>query len=539
MLFSSRNLLATVPLVLLSTSLQAGGGVLAAVNSTTCNGKKYVYNELAGYGFVPHNARDKLGDTIGGIGSSIAVTSWVRLPNHSYTGLLYALPDRGWNTEGTLNYQNRIQKFSITFTPNTSATVANPSPPNLQFTYLDTILLTDPAGNPTSGLDGALTGPYLTFPDYPFPFPSANYTGDGFGGSSSGGGNRVVIDSEGLVLNTDGTFWISDEYGDYIYHFSPSGRMMNAIRPPFAYIPQRNGQDSFSADSPPRYHSALRPTPRDPVAGRANNQGLEGLTRNSLGTKLYALTQSALRQDIGGDDDSSHHPNSNSTNNNSRFLVYDISSPHPRLEAEYIVPLPPYTRPGDDNDNDSSTTSFARQSEIHYISPTQFLILARDSGAGRGRGEGEKSTTSLYRHVDVFDISEATDISSSFSSSSLAASSNNKKNFSAAQYCSWLDYNVNSQLLRFGLRNGGAAQSEGLLNEKWESLAVLDYHDDDSHKDDDDDDNQGKFYILSFSDNDFITQDGKLNHGRFVYRDGSGYSLENQALLFSVQLPVL
>lgn len=42
----------------------------AAVNSTTCNGKSYSYNELAGYGVIPGNATDKFGDTIGGIGSA-------------------------------------------------------------------------------------------------------------------------------------------------------------------------------------------------------------------------------------------------------------------------------------------------------------------------------------------------------------------------------------------------------------------------------------------------------------------------------------
>lgn len=40
------------------------------VNSTTCNGKSYAYNELAGYGLIPGNATDKFGDTIGGIGSA-------------------------------------------------------------------------------------------------------------------------------------------------------------------------------------------------------------------------------------------------------------------------------------------------------------------------------------------------------------------------------------------------------------------------------------------------------------------------------------
>lgn len=459
--------------------------------------------------------------------------SWARLPNNSYTGLLYALPDRGWNTEGTLNYQNRIQKFSITFTPNTSATVADPSPPNLQFTYLDTILLTDPAGNPTSGLDGALTGPYLTFPGYEFPFPSANYTGDGFGGAGTGG-NRLVIDSEGLVLGHDGTFWVSDEYGDYIYNFSPSGNMINAIRPPLAYIPQRNSNESFSADSAPRYNPSLRPTPRDPITGRANNQGLEGLTSNPQGTKLYALTQSALQQDSGS---------KNPSTANSRFLVYDISassSSHPpRLEAEYVIHLP-NTLPS------TPSSRIARQSEIHYISPTQFLVLARDSGAGRGQGT---STTSIYRHVDVFDISSATNFAGSFyddTTGSIAPGGSLLENVTAAEYCSWLDFNVNSQLERFGVRNGGE-QSEGLLNEKWESLAVVPVlkettteatKETTAKRTTGQDDNEGEFFVLSFSDNDFITQDGYLKNGEFRYQDGSEYSLENQALLFRVQLPV-
>jgi len=68
------------------------------VNQTTCDGKQYSYQSLAGYGFISSNARDKFGDTIGGIGSSAAIDrrSWKRLNNGSYTGVLYAIPDRGW-----------------------------------------------------------------------------------------------------------------------------------------------------------------------------------------------------------------------------------------------------------------------------------------------------------------------------------------------------------------------------------------------------------------------------------------------------------
>lgn len=122
-MFFPKSLVATVPLALLSISsvyavpqVHYGGGGggnqgnASAVNTTTCNGQTYVYEELAGYGKIASNARDKAGDTLGGIGSSIAIDarSWRRL-GKSYTGLLYAVPDRGWNTEGTLNYQARIQ----------------------------------------------------------------------------------------------------------------------------------------------------------------------------------------------------------------------------------------------------------------------------------------------------------------------------------------------------------------------------------------------------------------------------------------------
>ena len=68
------------------------------VNQTTCNGKAYIYNNLAGYGFIPSNARDKFGDTIGGIGSAVAIDqrSWTQTGHGTYQGIIWTLPDRGW-----------------------------------------------------------------------------------------------------------------------------------------------------------------------------------------------------------------------------------------------------------------------------------------------------------------------------------------------------------------------------------------------------------------------------------------------------------
>ena len=68
------------------------------VTQTTCNGETYTYQQLAGYGFIPSNARDKYGDTIGGIGSAIALdhNAWRKTSDVNYQGIIWTLPDRGW-----------------------------------------------------------------------------------------------------------------------------------------------------------------------------------------------------------------------------------------------------------------------------------------------------------------------------------------------------------------------------------------------------------------------------------------------------------
>jgi hypothetical protein len=310
--------------------------------------------------------------------------------------------------------------------------------------------------------------------------------------------------------------------------------MLSAIRPPNAYIPLRNGTQSFSAASPPVYNPDEQITPEDPTQGRANNQGLEGLTVSPDGKYLYALMQSALDQEGGLKKKNRRY---------TRLLQYSASaasSSTPIPEAEYLVPLPLY--------NDDSV---AGQSEIHFLTPSQFFILARDSNAGHGAA----SSTSLYRHIDIFDISNATNIASptydAFNASIASSKGKLNANIQPATYCSFLDFNVNSQLNRFGVHNGGA-QDAGLLNEKWESIATVPVNDG----------SDGEYFVFSLSDNDFITQNGMgfpflvspdptknlmlttwcvnpgyMDGGKYPYKDASGYNLDNQALVFKVQLP--
>lgn len=124
------------------------------------------------------------------------------------------------------------------------------------------------------------------------------------------------------------------------------------------------------------------------------------MTASPDGKSLWVLLQSATLQDGGV---------KKTTRRYTRLLKYSIqkgkSHSHasaPVYEAEYVVPLPTFT-------DDSGKTAVAAQSEMHFVSDTQFLFLPRDSN----KGHGMDSTQSVYRHVDVFDISGATDVSGS------------------------------------------------------------------------------------------------------------------------------
>ncbi|KAJ5153102.1 uncharacterized protein N7482_009580 [Penicillium canariense] len=511
----------TLAIALLATVARAADHV---VNQTTCAGTTYKYTGLAGYGFIPSNATDKYGDTIGGIGSAIAIdqSSWRKSGEDLYSGTIYTIPDRGWNTNGTLNDQSRIQKFALTFKLAPHASAKNPSNPNLRLEYRDTILLTGPDGNPTTGLDADASGNF-SYPGFP-PLPVATYTGNGFGGAGKGG-KRVSVDAEGLALAQDGGFWVSDEYGPYIYKFSASGRMEHAIQPPQAYLPRRNNTLSFSADSAPLYNPDAVPIPEDTETGRDNNQGLEGLSLSADGKTLYALMQSSLDQE-GGPKKRYRAP--------ARMLAYDISGKTPRYIHEWVVMLPKYY---DYTESDADKADqVASQSEIHQLPTGDFLVLSRDSGFGHGQAESR----SVYRHADVFSVlnnQSVTDFKgqSDYDSATGAIASSKgvlKDGISPAEYCSFLDFNVNSELAKFRLHNGGL-QDEYLLNEKWESLALVPVdpsagiH---QHKQ-----GEQEYFLFSLSDNDFITQNGHMNFGKFPYKDESGYNLDTQALVFKVR----
>ena len=204
----------------------------------TCQGQPYTYNQLAGYGWVEGDAVDKFGDTIN-IGSSITFASWKKTGSQ-YQGKMYGLPDRGWNGNGTVNFVPRIHEFHVSFTP-PQESAAQPYQPNVALKYTDTILLRGPDGSLTTSLDPDQVGGSLDYPGFPS-LPAATYQGDGFGSGDATVHKAVALDTEAVVLDPAGGFFITDEYGPYIYKFDQTGQMISAAAPPDAILPIRNGK---------------------------------------------------------------------------------------------------------------------------------------------------------------------------------------------------------------------------------------------------------------------------------------------------------
>lgn len=453
------------------------------------------------------------------------------------------------NTNGTLNFQSRVHKLSISLRLAPEATPSNPSKPNLDIQYLDTILFYGPDGEPTTSLDADSHG-HANYQGFP-PLPVATYTGDGFGGPGEVE-QRISIDSEGLALDPrDGGFWVSDEYGPYVYKFDQKGKMQLAIQPPEAFLPRRNGTVSFRSGSAFVYAPEDTVNPEDTETGRDNNQGLEALTISADGKTLYTMIQSSLDQE-GGPKKQHRQP--------VRLLEYDISGPTPQYKHEYAVVLPKY-RDYTEKSSSKKAYSVAGQSEMHQLPTGDFLVLARDSDFGNGM----ENTRSVYRHADVISIhrDSTTDLKGDKYDSATAAIASSKgdldSDITPAQYCSFLDFNVNSELGRFGMHNGGESGPTA-LNEKWESLALVPVDPDvqlQQLQQQQAGDVHGEYFLFSFNDNDFMTQDGEysafssglpkpcrndlanevpghMNFGKFRYADQSGLNLDTQALVFKV-----
>ncbi|GGF29801.1 esterase-like activity of phytase family protein [Subtercola lobariae] len=267
--------------------------------------------------------------TAGGYGSSVTAVP-------GKPGFIYGLTDRGPNVDGPNG--TKIEPIP-SFTP----AIGEFQLVDGQATLVRNIPLKAANGTPLNGQVNSQASTNETITDINgSPLPASPY---GF-------------DSEGLVALPDGTFWVSDEYGPYVWHFDSNGTKIGGFSPDDGTLPAE-------------------------LKLRNPNQGMEGLTITPDGKTLVGLMQSSLvQQDLNGIKPKAMPVTRLVT------IPLDGSQVH---EYPYLL-------------SDPGKLGIA-SSEITALSNTTFLVDERD-----GNLPPASATNPVSKKIYQIDISGATDI---------------------------------------------------------------------------------------------------------------------------------
>ncbi|MBC7621580.1 MAG: esterase-like activity of phytase family protein [Candidatus Saccharibacteria bacterium] len=99
-----------------------------------------------------------------------------------------------------------------------------------------------------------------------------------------------AFDPEGIVINPkNGNLLVSDEYGPSLYEFDRTGQFLRASTTPSGLIPRNTTTSvaNFASDT-------------GNTAGKRTNRGFEGLAISADGAFAYAMLQSAMLNEGGG-----------------------------------------------------------------------------------------------------------------------------------------------------------------------------------------------------------------------------------------------
>ncbi|MEE3715131.1 esterase-like activity of phytase family protein [Tumidithrix elongata RA019] len=289
------------------------------------------------------------------------------------TGFYYGLADRGPGG-GTIPYQTRVEKISLTVDPTTGAAS--------NFQVVQTIPFYIPAGTTLNGVTYTI--------DTPFNGLNSKLLPDGGNGSLLASSQ----DPEGFVVGANGNFFVSDEYGPSIYEFEPTGKFVRAFTPPANVLPKVNGAPYYAGDV-------------SSTTGRQDNRGYEGLAISPDGTKLFAVFQDPLQEEGSGGS------NPGRSSRNVRIVRYDVATG--LSDAQYIYQLESLVDinnriPG--SSNDFGTTAQGRNigvSSLVAINSNELLVLERDN---RGIGVDPASNLPIgSKLVYKIDLTGATNVS--------------------------------------------------------------------------------------------------------------------------------
>ena len=353
-------------------------GLLASATLVACGGDddsgtdtSAVFSSFpAGGTFLPYSVlRDDLVDAKtgqafevrnGGYGSAMTAH-----PENATQ--FYALTDRGPNAKYKTSMgasHGSGKKFPVPdYTPRIGRFELGE---NGRITQVETILLKRPDGTPitglpnSDGLGGTGETPYFANgqpitedPSQPWDAASNPFRLDDYG-----------LDGEGLVALTDGSFWVSDEYGPHIVHFDADGTEIDRINP-FA------GDARVSITLPKEY------------ANRRANRGMEGLAITPDETTLVGIMQSTM-----------YNPDKSVKDLDlTRIVTVDLETGE---IGQYL-----YRQEKNQNAN----------SEIVALSATEFLVIERDGSFLYGGPDGAAGASpEAQKHVYRVDLSGATNL---------------------------------------------------------------------------------------------------------------------------------
>jgi hypothetical protein len=316
------------------------------------------YKDLSGLNYTLENGAPA--NLLGGLGSGLAYVSG---------DTFLAVPDRGPNAitfndavDQTVTYINRVQTVKMNLTPNKGSGLPYVITPQLQATTL--------LSSPTPLVYG--TGAGL---DIGSGKPKENtllrnyFTGrsDNFDpNQNSGDVKDARFDPESIRLSNDGlSFFISDEYGPYIYQFLRSnGQRIRTFSVP---------QDLYVAHPGP---TTTIETSMNTI-GRVANKGMEGLAITPDGKTLVGILQNSTLQDAAEGGDAA---------NLLRMVMIDIASGKTLHEYGYLL------------------TTGSGVSDIVALNNHEFMVDERD---GHGLGDDSKAKV---KQIFKIDLDGATDI---------------------------------------------------------------------------------------------------------------------------------
>ncbi|MDR6485811.1 hypothetical protein J2799_000296 [Chryseobacterium vietnamense] len=333
-------------------------GILAVLASCKSDDDTAMINQDINYSKLPQEFPFTKLTTIngvdvinGGFGSGAAAHPTRR-------GEFYVITDRGPNTD----FQNGKKFLAPNFTPTIMHFKIN-ADGNVE--VIKYIKLKNPSGQPITGL----------------PNPAGMGSTGEIAYDASGnvlGTDQYGLDSESIVAAADGTFWVSDEYGPHIVHYSADGTEMERISP-------------VGVNTGPRKLPAV-------LAKRRANRGMEGLCITPDGRTLVGTIQSMM-----------YVPSKALATNKTltRIVTFDIITGQTK---QFL-----YKQEGGASDSVCDITA---------LSNNEFLVIERDGNFGSQGG-----IKKVYR----INLSNATDVNGS----DITAVDGIKVNGKALEQCSW------------------------------------------------------------------------------------------------------